>query len=103
MGVIKINVDGGAVGAPGLLTGGRVFHYNFGVFRGYFAFTHGTSFAFEAELATTLHAICLAHHKGWKNIWLECDSNYVVQILRSENPIVRWRLLAKWHNVRQLL
>ncbi|KAL8522445.1 hypothetical protein ACS0TY_012557 [Phlomoides rotata] len=48
---IKVNVDGGAAGAPGQLTGGGVFRDNYGVFRGCFAMQHGSGFAFEAELA----------------------------------------------------
>ncbi|KAL8557729.1 hypothetical protein ACS0TY_005000 [Phlomoides rotata] len=78
--VIKVNVDGGVVGSPGSLTGGGVFRDSFGVFRGYFAVSHGRGFAFEAELASALFAIELARDKGWKNIWLEASC-----------------LLARWH------
>ncbi|KAL8463490.1 hypothetical protein ACS0TY_034223 [Phlomoides rotata] len=100
--VIKINVDGGAAGSPGSLTGGGVFRDNFGVFRGCFAVSHGWGFAFEAELASALLAIELAHDKGWKTIWLESDSIYVVQMLKSNDPEVPWSLLARWHRVRRL-
>ncbi|KAL8535021.1 hypothetical protein ACS0TY_010878 [Phlomoides rotata] len=89
--VIKINIDGGAAGSPGLLTGGEVFRDNFGVFRGCFAVSHGRGFAFEAELATTLFSIELAHDKGWNTIWLESDSTYVVHILKSIDRVRRLR------------
>ncbi|KAL8546430.1 hypothetical protein ACS0TY_006237 [Phlomoides rotata] len=57
----------------------------------------------EAELATTLHAIYVAYDRGWRNIWLECDSMYVVQLLRATNPIIPWRFLARWHRARERL
>ncbi|KAL8512953.1 hypothetical protein ACS0TY_019205 [Phlomoides rotata] len=64
--VIKINIDGGAAGSPGPLTGG-----GFSVIvLECFAMSHGRGFAFEAELASTLFAIELAYDKGWKTIWL---------------------------------
>ncbi|KAL8499833.1 hypothetical protein ACS0TY_019720 [Phlomoides rotata] len=84
--IIKINVDGGVVGAPGTLTSGGVFRDNFGVFRGCFSMTHGIGFAFEVELATALHAIEIAKMKGWRGLWIECDSIYVVQMLRVTDP-----------------
>ncbi|KAL8515831.1 hypothetical protein ACS0TY_014508 [Phlomoides rotata] len=33
--------------------------------------------------------------KGWKNIWIEYDSMYVLPTFRAVNPIIPWRLLAK--------
>ncbi|KAL8525168.1 hypothetical protein ACS0TY_014697 [Phlomoides rotata] len=100
--VIKINVDGGAAGSPGSLTGGGVFRDNFGVFRGCFAVSHGRGFSFEAGLASALFAIELAHDKGWKTIWLESDSTYVVQMLKSNNIDVLWSLVTRWHRVHWL-
>ncbi|KAL8494434.1 hypothetical protein ACS0TY_025300 [Phlomoides rotata] len=85
---MKINVENGASGAPGILTGGGVFRDSLSVFRGCFAMTIGRGFAFEAELTTTFHALEIAINKGWKNIWMECDSLYVVQIFQSKNPEV---------------
>ncbi|KAL8537631.1 hypothetical protein ACS0TY_012667 [Phlomoides rotata] len=101
IGVMKINVDGSAAGSPGQLTGGGIFRDHYGVFRGCFTATHGCGFAFEAELATALLAIELAHDKGWNNLWLESDSTYVVHLLKSDLPEVPWRLMARWHRVRQ--
>ncbi|KAL8547600.1 hypothetical protein ACS0TY_007065 [Phlomoides rotata] len=99
---MKINVDGGAAGTPGNLTGDGVFRDNFGVFWGYFAVTHGRGYTFEAELATTLYAIEIAYDNGWTKIWLESDSTYVVHILKSSLPEVPRRLLDRWHRVRRL-
>ncbi|KAL8503820.1 hypothetical protein ACS0TY_022515 [Phlomoides rotata] len=59
-GYMKVNVDVGAAGAPGQLTGGGVFRDRFGVFRGCFAASFGVGFAFEAELAAAFTALELA-------------------------------------------
>ncbi|KAL8491771.1 hypothetical protein ACS0TY_023386 [Phlomoides rotata] len=91
---MKINVDSGASGAPGILTGGGVFRDSFSIFRGCFAMTHGRDFVFKAELDTDFHALEIVINICWKNIWMECYSLYVVQIFRSKNPEVPWRLLA---------
>ncbi|KAL8481579.1 hypothetical protein ACS0TY_027911 [Phlomoides rotata] len=56
---------------------------------------HGKGFAFEAELATALYAIELAHARGWWMVWLECDSIYVVQIFKEQSSEVSWRLIAQ--------
>ncbi|KAL8555834.1 hypothetical protein ACS0TY_003595 [Phlomoides rotata] len=100
---LKVNVDGGADGAPGRITGGGVFRDRFGVFRGCFAIQHGTGFAFEAELATAFTTIALAHDKHWMNIWLESDSSYVVNFLKTRPLLVPWRLLGQWHKTRRLM
>ncbi|KAL8463631.1 hypothetical protein ACS0TY_034328 [Phlomoides rotata] len=100
---IKVNIDGGANGAPGRLSGGGVFRDYFGVFRGCFAVDHGTGFAFKAELATAFSAIEIAYEKGWLNLWLESDSTYVVNVLRNRQSIVPWRLLGRWHRIRRML
>ncbi|KAL8530031.1 hypothetical protein ACS0TY_007199 [Phlomoides rotata] len=52
-------------------------------------------FAFEAELATAFLAIQIAYAKHWRNIWLECDSAYVVSVLKTHDSAVPWRLLAQ--------
>ncbi|KAL8479299.1 hypothetical protein ACS0TY_026238 [Phlomoides rotata] len=91
---VKVNVDGGAAGAPGRLTGGGVYRDSFGVFRGCFAMQHGSGFAFEAKLATTFSAVEIAFEKRWLHIWLESDSIYVVTVFKNRNSLVPWRLLG---------
>ncbi|KAL8540377.1 hypothetical protein ACS0TY_001834 [Phlomoides rotata] len=100
---VLINVDGGAAGAPGLLTGGGIYRDSFGVLRGCFAIQHGIGFAFEAELATALLAIEIAYDKQWLKIWLKTDSLYVVYILKTHHSVVPWRLMAQWHKIRRLM
>ncbi|KAL8485535.1 hypothetical protein ACS0TY_027721 [Phlomoides rotata] len=60
---------------------------------------HGITFAFDTELATALYAIRVAYDSDWRNIWLDCDSIYVVQLLRATDPEIPWRLLARWHEI----
>ncbi|KAL8522958.1 hypothetical protein ACS0TY_013059 [Phlomoides rotata] len=91
---VKVNVDGGATGAPGRLTGDGVYRVHFGVFRGCFAMQHGSGFAFEAELATTFSVVEIAFEKRWMHIWLESDSIYVVTVFKNRNSLVPWRLLG---------
>ncbi|KAF1889285.1 hypothetical protein Lal_00024608 [Lupinus albus] len=67
-GWIKINFDGAAQEAPGLAGGG-------GIFRDYQSAYLGDSLFAELKAA---------YHKGWRNIWLECDSALVVSIFNGE-------------------
>ncbi|KAL8503103.1 hypothetical protein ACS0TY_022011 [Phlomoides rotata] len=94
---IKVNVDGGANGTPGRLSGGGVYRDIFGVFRGCFAVDHGFGFAFEAELATSFFPLSLLSRSngfifGWNPI-----------LLRNRQSLVLWRLLSHWHKVRRLM
>ncbi|KAL8481754.1 hypothetical protein ACS0TY_028051 [Phlomoides rotata] len=69
----KVNVDGGATGASGFMTGDGVFRDSFGVFHGCFTIALGRGFAIGAELSTTLLVICDTHGQGWMNSWMECE------------------------------
>ncbi|KAF1879394.1 hypothetical protein Lal_00005860 [Lupinus albus] len=40
---------------------------------------------------STIKAICLARKKGWRRIWLECDSTIVVDIFNGRTN-VPWKL-----------
>ncbi|KAL8498892.1 hypothetical protein ACS0TY_022020 [Phlomoides rotata] len=64
---------------------------------------HGIGFAFEAELATAITAISLAYEKHWTNLWLQSDSSYVVNFLKTRTLLVPWRLLGQWHKIRRLM
>ncbi|KAL8485527.1 hypothetical protein ACS0TY_027713 [Phlomoides rotata] len=91
------------LGGPGRITVGGVYCDSFGVFIGCFVITHGMGFAFDAELATAFSAIEMAYDKNWRNIWLECDSVYVVSVLKTHDSAVPWRLLAQWHMIHKLI
>ncbi|KAG4953592.1 hypothetical protein JHK87_039186 [Glycine soja] len=49
------------------------------------------------ETFAAVIAIETACEKGWRNLWLECDSMLVVQAFKNEN-IVSWTLRNRWKN-----
>lgn len=73
------------------LRGHLWFRDSSGEFMGGFFLPLGVGFAFDAELATALFAIQKAYTMGWRNIWLESDSTYVVQFFKEKTPKVPWR------------
>ncbi|KAL8456978.1 hypothetical protein ACS0TY_034996 [Phlomoides rotata] len=83
------------------MLGGGIFQDLFSECRGCFALSLGLGFAFEAEIATALHAIGIAHDLGWTRLCMECDSLYVVQTLRLKNPVIPWQLISRWHRARR--
>ena len=95
-GWLKVNTDGSAFGSPGLAGCGGIFRTPRGFFKGAFAIPLGKSFAYEAELVGAIHAISYAFDFGWTNLWLECDSSYVVTLLRTRSSSVHWRWKPSW-------
>ncbi|XP_057811583.1 uncharacterized protein LOC131025811 [Salvia miltiorrhiza] len=91
------------MGAPGIIAAGGVFRDNWGWVRGCFHFKGGKGFAFEAELLDVIHAIDIAHHRGWRQLWLEADSTYIVRLLQTRSVEVPWRFLAAWKKSLRLL
>ncbi|KAK0599983.1 hypothetical protein LWI29_010426 [Acer saccharum] len=91
-----VNTDGAAFGSPGLSGCAGVFRTCRGFVRGCFAIPLGVCFAFEAELAAAIHAIDYAWTFGWHRLWLESDSTFVVNILRSRSRKVPWHWRPAW-------
>ncbi|XP_057808799.1 uncharacterized protein LOC131023270 [Salvia miltiorrhiza] len=52
-----------------------------------------------AELLAVIHAILIAHNRGWFLLWIEADSEYVVRLLNSRGVDVPWRFVALWKHV----
>ncbi|XP_057811613.1 uncharacterized protein LOC131025845 [Salvia miltiorrhiza] len=100
---IKVNTDGSAAGAPGLIAAGGVFHDNWNVVRGFFHYKGGVGFAFEAELLAIISAIQIAHARGWLDLWIEVDSIYVVNLLQKRSSDVPWRFAAAWKSILKCL
>ncbi|KAF1862973.1 hypothetical protein Lal_00018817 [Lupinus albus] len=94
-GWIKINSDGATQGAPGLADGGGIFRDYQGAYVGGFAVFFGISNSLFVELKAAIMAIEIAYHKGWRNIWLECDSALVVSIFNGKGK-VPWKLENLW-------
>ena len=53
-------------------------------------------FAFEAELAATIHAISITLEKAWHTLWLETNSTYLVVVLRTRSLVVHWHWRPAW-------
>lgn len=93
---VKCNTDGAARGALGWSACGGIFRDYRGSVLGCFAANLGVSCSLQAELFGVL-AIENAVVKGWKNLWLECDSQLVVAAFKS-SYIVPWKLRNRWFN-----
>ncbi|XP_057770894.1 uncharacterized protein LOC130990686 [Salvia miltiorrhiza] len=93
---MKVNTDGSAHGAPGSIAAGGVFRDSWGWVRGCFHFKGGRGFAFEAELLAVIHAISIAHNRGWFSLWVEADSEYMVRLLQERSMDVPWRFIGLW-------
>ncbi|XP_057793119.1 uncharacterized protein LOC131009729 [Salvia miltiorrhiza] len=96
VGWIKVNTDGSASGSPGLIAGGGVFRDHAAMVRGCFHTKGGSGFAFEAELLAVITAIAIAYNRGWRKLWLEADSSYVVGLLQQRTMEVPWRFINYW-------
>lgn len=98
-GWIKCNSDGSALGAPGVSTCGGVFRNSRGFVKGCFSVNIGIAFAYEAELYAVILSIEAAAARNWNHLWLECDSIYVIGLLKSEYVDVPWSYRNRWLNV----
>ena len=100
---VKVNTDSSAYGTPGPSGCSGAFRIHRGFMRGCFSIPLGVGYAFEAELATTIHTIEFAWNYGWKHFWLESDFSYVVSILlaRSLKFPICWRPV--WSRVLGLI
>ncbi|XP_057785445.1 uncharacterized protein LOC131002988 [Salvia miltiorrhiza] len=93
---MKVNTDGSATGAPGLIAAGGVFRDHTATVCGCFHIKGGSGFALEAELLAVVTAIAIARCRGWNRLWLEADSTYVVNLLMRRSLDVPWRFMACW-------
>ncbi|KAK3200069.1 hypothetical protein Dsin_023484 [Dipteronia sinensis] len=96
LGWIKVNKDGACLGSPGPSSCCGVFRNHRGFVKGCFASPLGIMHAFEAELSVVIKAIEYAFGFGWHNLWIECDSSYMVSLLSCRSPNVPWRFLSSW-------
>lgn len=55
---------------------------------GCFSANLGVKHAFFAKLIKAMLAIEIAFRKGWRSLWLECDSMLVVQAFSSNSVVV---------------
>ncbi|KAF1879583.1 hypothetical protein Lal_00033240 [Lupinus albus] len=101
-GWIKVNIDWDAHGALEHSGGGAIFRDHMRKFVACFANYLDIQDAMYAELHTAILAIELAAQKGWKSLWIECDSTMVVDTFNeSINP--PWKLWNRWLLCKNLL
>lgn len=93
---MKINIDGSALGSPGTAGYGGLFQNARGFLHGAFTGSLGTAYAFEAELMAAIYAINKAFEVGWRNLWTETITIYVVHMLCSKDLLVPWSLRVQW-------
>lgn len=96
-GWIKCNTNGASRGYLGLFATGGIFRDNSAAILGCFAQFIGISNSITVEFMAAIFAIETAFKKGWKNLWLECDSLIVVQAF-SSNYKVPWKIQNQWLN-----
>ncbi|KAF1888871.1 hypothetical protein Lal_00036913 [Lupinus albus] len=80
LGIVKINTDGAALGAPSQAGDGAIFRDQEGNFTGCFASYYDIQDALYAKLKYVILVIELAKNFGWNSIWLECNSTNVMNI-----------------------
>lgn len=68
---------------------------------GCFALYVGVEHALHVEIMASINAIEITHDKGWKKLWLECDSLLVAQTFKKV-VIVSKQLRNRWLNMVQL-
>jgi ribonuclease HI len=94
---IKCNIDGFALGSPGLSACGGLFRNSNGDFLEGFSDNLGTASSLFAELMAAILAIEIAYSNRWFNVWLETDSK-LVQLAFKSNISVPWKLQNRWQN-----
>ena len=95
-GWIKLNIDGFALGSPGLGGCGGIFRTSRGFTKASFSWGLGVCFAFEAELMGFVIAIEKASEWNWSNLWVETDSTYLVHLFNSGVGRIPWRFRNRW-------
>lgn len=55
-----------------------------------------SSFAYETEIWAAIKRVGYARDRVWNFLWIESDSTYVVNLLRSKTLQVPWNVLASW-------
>ena len=85
--LIKINTDGAAVKNPSKASAGGILRNGEGICFGCFAQFLGEGNVFFAELNAAMLAIEVAAARGFWNVWLERDSQLVLQAFNSNTVI----------------
>lgn len=87
---VKCNSDAASKGNPGWSACGGIFRDYMAAALGCFAANLGVSSSLYAELIGAILAVEHAHLRSRKNLWLECDSQFVVAAFKL-NLVVPWK------------
>lgn len=82
----------------GLASYGGVFCNYKAFIRGSFVQPLGVKFPLYAEFMGFIKSIEIACIKGWFLLWLESDSEVLVQKVRTHSALVPWSLRSRWMN-----
>jgi len=92
---VKVNIDGAARGCSGFSTCAGIFRGSRCKYIGSFSsFLRIQKFLY-AEIMGVILVIELAWSKGFRCIWLECDSSLLCQVFSSFN-LIPWSLRGRW-------
>lgn len=100
MGFVKINSDGST--ANGRLQGGFILRDSMGFVIGACAFKMGKGQTFEAELGATIEGVSTALLHGWRQIFLESDSTYIVGLFIGSSKSIPWHFIGKWRWMKEM-
>jgi hypothetical protein len=89
-------------GCPGLPVCGGIFRDCKGTYVGRFSCNLSISNSLFAELTAAMLSIEMANDKGWRSLWLECDSLLTVQTF-TNSLIVLWKLQNRWANCLKII
>jgi ribonuclease HI len=92
---VKVNIDGSLVGAATAC--GAIFRDANGAFLGVFSCKLDCHSVLHVELIGIIIVIEQAHARGWSKLWIESDSQVVVQASKI-STIVPWDLRNRWNN-----
>ena len=92
---MKVNIDGAARGCPGFTTCAGIFRGSRSEYIGSFSSFLGVQKSLYAEVMGAILAIEIAWSKGFRRIWLECDSSHLCQAFSLFN-LIPWYLRGRW-------
>ncbi|XP_019416419.1 PREDICTED: uncharacterized protein LOC109327710 [Lupinus angustifolius] len=102
LGSVKVNSDGATHGFLSHAEGCGIFRDNKGDMLGCFATYLNIQDSLYAELFTAIMAIQIANLRGWREVWLECDSSLVVDIVKG-NKEPPWKLKNYWEHCKRII
>ena len=91
----KCNTDGSTTGNQSSC--GGIFRDCYSNFLLCFGENTGLGNALHAEISGAMRAVELAESHGWRNLWLEVDSQFVIKAFKNPS-LVPWKLRNRWMN-----